>query len=250
MSSRDDLLRARSFLKDTLRLSIDFRQTAQSRGEPPPPVQKPRGAEQALLPLPPPAPSTEVSLEDAINRRRSHRRYAPAPLTLAELSWLLWATQGVQSAGTTATFRPVPSAGARHAFETYLCALRVEGLEPGIYRYLSLDQALVCERTVEHLAPRLAQATLGQRWVANAAAVFAWTTLPARMEWRYDLAAHRVIALDAGHVAQNLYLACEGAGAGTCAIAAYDQRAMDELLGVDGEDEFTLYLAPVGKLGS
>jgi SagB-type dehydrogenase family enzyme len=68
------------------------------------------------------------------------------------------------------------------------------------------------------------------------------------MEWRYLETAHRVILLDAGHVCQNLYLACENIGAGTCAIAAYEQEAMDELLQVDGEDEFTVYLAPVGKI--
>jgi SagB-type dehydrogenase family enzyme len=69
------------------------------------------------------------------------------------------------------------------------------------------------------------------------------------MEWRYGLAAHKVIALDAGHVCQNLYLACEAIGAGTCAIGAYDQDALDALLEVDGRDEFAVYLAPVGKIG-
>ena len=68
------------------------------------------------------------------------------------------------------------------------------------------------------------------------------------MDWRYDLAAHKVLAVDAGHVCQNLYLACEAIGAGTCAIAAYDQDAIDRLLRVDGEDEFVVYLAPVGKI--
>jgi SagB-type dehydrogenase family enzyme len=68
------------------------------------------------------------------------------------------------------------------------------------------------------------------------------------MEWRYHLAAHRVIAMDAGHLCQNLYLACAAIGAGTCAIAAYHQQRMDRLLGVDGEDEYTIYLAPVGRL--
>jgi SagB-type dehydrogenase family enzyme len=68
------------------------------------------------------------------------------------------------------------------------------------------------------------------------------------MEWRYAAAAHRVIAMDVGHVCQNLYLACEAMAAGTCAIAAYHQEKMDALLEVDGEEEFTIYLAPVGKL--
>ena len=77
---------------------------------------------------------------------------------------------------------------------------------------------------------------------------FFWTALPARSEWRYAEASYKVIALDAGHLCQNLYLACEAVGAGTCAIAAYDQQLADDLLGVDGDDEFTIYLAPVGKL--
>jgi nitroreductase len=68
------------------------------------------------------------------------------------------------------------------------------------------------------------------------------------MEWRYDIAAHKVIALDAGHVCQNLYLACEAIGAGTCGIAAYHQELMDALIRVDGHDEFTVYLAAVGKV--
>lgn len=90
-------------------------------------------------------------------------------------------------------------------------------------------------------------ACLGQKFVASAAVTFFWTAIPARMEWRYDLAAHKVIAIDAGHLCQNLYLACEAIGAGTCAIAAYDQQACDSLLKVDGEEEFTIYAAPVGK---
>jgi SagB-type dehydrogenase family enzyme len=75
-----------------------------------------------------------------------------------------------------------------------------------------------------------------------------WTTIPYRMEWRYGAAAHKVIALDAGHVCQNLYLACEAIGAGTCAVAAYHQELMDQFLRVDGTDEFTIYIAPVGKV--
>jgi SagB-type dehydrogenase family enzyme len=68
------------------------------------------------------------------------------------------------------------------------------------------------------------------------------------MEWRYDIAAHKVIAIDAGHVCQNLYLACEAINAGTCAVAAYNQSLIDRLLKIDGDDEFTIYMAPVGKV--
>ena len=102
--------------------------------------------------------------------------------------------------------------------------------------------------TPDHLDVRLGQAAFEQRFVARGAVTFLWTTIPERMEWRYADASYKVIALDVGHVCQNLYLACEAIGAGTCAIAAYDQEVSDALLGVDGESEFTLYMAPVGKV--
>ncbi len=101
---------------------------------------------------------------------------------------------------------------------------------------------------IPDIASRLVNATLGQAVAGKAAATFVWAAIPERMEWRYGLAAHKVIALDAGHVCQNLYLTCEAIGAGTCAIAAFDQEAMDRLIGVDGQNEFTVYLAPVGML--
>ena len=104
------------------------------------------------------------------------------------------------------------------------------------------------DRKPRGLDDRLTGATLGQRFTGRGAVTFVWTAVPYRMEWRYGEASYKVMALDAGHLCQNLYLACQAVGAGTCAVAAYDQEGMDRLLGVDGEDEFTLYLAPVGKI--
>jgi SagB-type dehydrogenase family enzyme len=142
----------------------------------------------------------------------------------------------------------VPSAGCRHAIETYVAAFRVTGLEKAIYRYLPLDHALVEEIRYPDLEERLTRATFGQTFCGEAAATFIWTAIPERMEWRYGEASYKVIALDAGHICQNLYLACENINAGTCAVAAYDQEEIDKVLGIDGRDEFTIYLAPVGKV--
>ncbi len=94
----------------------------------------------------------------------------------------------------------------------------------------------------------LTQAALDQSFAGKSAVTFIWTTIPARMEWRYSRVSYKVIALDAGHVCQNLYLACEAIGAGTCAIAAYDQEFADKILGIDGIEEFTIYMASVGKV--
>ena len=240
----------RYFLKDSVRLAIDFRKTDQNRGVEPPPVQKPAD-DGRRIDLVRPGQWQGIAgadLEDAIARRRSRRQFRPEPLTLDELSFLLWATQGVRErAGAFTAFRTVPSAGCRHALETYLCVLNVAGLEPAVYRYLPLEHQLLAVKKHQDLGKRTAEAALGQVFAGRAAATFIWTAVPYRMEWRYGLASAKVIAIDAGHVCQNLYLACEAIGAGTCAVAAYDQELMDELVGADGEEEFTLYLAPVGK---
>lgn len=241
----------RFFLKDTIRKQLDFSQTPQSLGASCPSFQKPVAAERVVIELPDPDGFDVLGgmpLVEAIRNRRSRRRFTDEPLTLHELAFLLWATQGVQRVVRSATFRTVPSAGARHAFETYVFAHHVSELAPAVYRYLPLDHQLVHEFDGDALPDRFNQACLGQSFVGASAVVFAWSTLPYRMEWRYELAAHKVIAIDAGHVCQNLYLACEAIGCGTCAVGAYDQDAMDALLRLDGRDEFTIYIAPVGRL--
>lgn len=242
----------RFFLKDTIRQQIDFRQTEQNRFVPAPPLQKPCPAEAARIVLPDGKASLEhvcrLKIADAIARRESVRMFSEEALSPEELSALLWATQGVRDVITPeCALRTVPSAGARHACETYIAANRIEGLQPGLYRYLPFDNQLAMLSADDSIGRKTAAACLGQEFVATAAATFFWTAVPARMEWRYDLAAHKVIAIEAGHICQNLYLACIAINAGTCAIAAYDQTACDELLGVDGEEEFTLYIAAVGK---
>jgi SagB-type dehydrogenase family enzyme len=249
--TRNLLEQYRYFLKDTVRLTIDFRQTDQNKGVPLPPIEKPFALDSKRIGL---VAKNEwqtiagVDLTSAIQNRRSHRLFRPEPLTLEELSFLLWATQGIRKMSAGRAYRTVPSAGCRHALETYLCVLNVAGLEVGIYRYLPIEHQLLFEFGEQQLSEKIVAATLDQSFIGRAPVTFVWTAIPYRMEWRYDLAAHKAIALDAGHVCQNLYLACAAIGAGTCAVAAYHQELMDQLLRVDGQDEFAIYLAPVGKV--
>jgi len=240
----------RSWLKAT-EWSVDI-ETDQRKGIPAPSLQEPAPEGTELIELVPPHHISlgEMPLREVIARRRSRRRFSPDPLSFVELSFLLWATQGVHQVVRegVATLRSVPSAGARHPFETYLSVHRIEGLKPGVYRYLPLDHKLLLVREDSELPGKIAEAALGQVFVGEAAVVFVWAAVPYRTEWRYSTRSHKVIAIDAGHVCQNLYLAAESIGAGACAVAAYSQSAMDELLGIDGEEQFTVYLAPVGKL--
>jgi SagB-type dehydrogenase family enzyme len=221
--------------------------TDQSRGVAVPDQQKPlpEGARVVELPDPGSISLGSTPLLQALRGRRSRRKFGPGPLGLDELAFLLWATQGMEKLTPSHRQRTVPSAGARHSLETYLYLARVTGVEPGLWRYQPIEHAIVLLQEDRDLAARMDEALFQQYW--KAAAVFVWTTVPYRTEWRYSVVSHKVIALDAGHVCQNLYLACEAIGCGTCALGAYDQEKLDGLLGVDGHDEFAIYAAPVGR---
>ncbi len=192
----------------------------------------------------------ETDILSIFQLRESHRVYTEEKMTLTDLSFLLWSTQGVKRirGERYATLRTVPSGGARHPFETYLAVRKVEGLAPGLYHYLPLDHRLEPLGAVMNLEGRLTEALDGQRWASAANVVFFWSVIPYRSEWRYSRFAHRIILVDIGHVCQNLYIACEAARLGTCAIGALDPSLCDALFGLDGEEEFTLLAAPVGTV--
>lgn len=192
----------------------------------------------------------EANYLTLLQQRKSHRIYKDASLTLEQLSFLLWSTQGVKAirGNNYATIRPVPSAGARHAFETYLAVFRVEGLENGIYHYLPLEHAIEFVAAVKDLEETVSDSLCEQQWAGKSAAVFFYSAVPYRSEWRYGIEAHKLMLLDVGHVVQNLYLSCQAIGCGTCAIAAFDQAKADGLLELDGENEYVIYAAPVGLI--
>lgn len=187
---------------------------------------------------------------DILRDRHSARVYTQEPLTLLQLSFLLWATQGVKGirGKSYATLRTVPSGGARHGFETYLLVQNVEGLLPGAYYYLPMEHALEYLHAVDDLEGTIAASLCGQKWASKASVVFYWSFVPYRCEWRYSTRAHRPALIDAGHVGQNLYLACCALSLGTCAIAAFDHGVCCRLFELDGEEEFPVYAAPVGTV--
>lgn len=216
-----------------------------------PNLTKPFDEEERIINLPKANKNilSKKEVHECIKDRESHRKYVNCLISIDELSYLLWATQGVKDVkgDNYATMRTVPSAGARHPFETYLAVNRVEGLQKGIYRYLPLEHQLILLREENELEEKIADGALKQKFAGNAAVNFIWSCIPYRTEWRYDYRSHKVMLLDAGHICQNLYIACEALGFGTCAIASYDQEIMDEIIEVDGEDEFVVYMAPVDR---
>lgn len=239
-------------------------ETDQRKGVPAPAAQKPQPSRAALTDLVDPQQLTigTMPLIEAIRRRRSRRQYTDQALTQEELSFLLWSTQGIDEPSTQAfrqwmaskdgsavssrpLLRTVPSAGGRHPFESYLLVNRVQGLGSGLYRYLPFDHKLLFLQPAAELSALVEEAF--SAWVRKCAVLFIWTTIPYRCEWRYSFMAHKMIAQESGHICQNLYLACEAIEAGACAIT-YEQKPVDQILGVDGQEEFAIYIAPVGKV--
>ncbi len=236
--------------------SMEGEVSDQSKGieQPPLEIEPPENAPVTVLPEPAGVRLSSEGIRQCILERKSRRKYTEDPLTPEEISFLLWASQGVKKVVPAytktgkATLRTVPSAGARHPFETYLAVSKVNGLKPGIYRYSALNHTLVFLNSPEGLGVKLTEASVGQSFVGNAPAVFIWACKPYLGEWRYMGESHKVMLLDAGHVCQNLYLAAEALGLGTVGIGAYSQKLIDELLNLDGEEEFVVYYAPVGRV--
>jgi SagB-type dehydrogenase family enzyme len=251
-NSYDEMIQERRRLLKSLGIEHEEWESHQRKGIPPPPLEKPYPKDSVLIDLIEPDDTTpeDIPLAKAMKQRESRRRFTTEALKLEELSFLLWATQGVKTIDKNKiwTKRTVPSGGARHPFETYLIVHRVEGLEPGVYRYLPIEHKLLLTDGNRPLPDQVSEACYGQAFVGESAVVFVWAVVPYRTEWRYSVISYKDIAIEAGHICQNLYLACEAIGAGTCAILAYQQEAIDKLIGVDGENEFTIYLAPVGKV--
>lgn len=222
----------------------------QSQGLPQPPLVLDFPADSALIALPAhdQVQIPALDLRSAIETRRTIRQYSRQPLNLEELSFLLWLTQGVRRVTSRpSTARNVPSAGARHAFETFLLINHVDGLQPGLYRYIATKHALLPVDDRPDIDARLMAACAGQEQVGNSAVTFFWVAVVDRMYYRYSERGYRYLFLDAGHICQNLYLAAEAVGCGVCAIGAYDDDALNAELGVDGENLFMAYAATLGK---
>ena len=202
--------------------------------------------EAPRIKLPEPESSGGMPIWKAIGKRRSVRDFRNVPLTAAELSQLLWASQGVTKVMGDYALRSAPSAGALYPVETYLSIQMVEGIEPGIYHYDVRHHELDRLRAGD-FREALAEAALDQSFLAQAAVVFAWTAVFARSKWKYKERAYRYVYLDAGHVAQNLALAAVSLGLGTCQVAALYDDEVNDLLGVDGIEESIIYMTALGR---
>lgn len=206
-----------------------------------------RGAvvQQGSTRLPDPRLQSEVSVEEAIFKRRSIRRYRDEPLTLDEVSQLLWAAGGKTIDGITGATRAYPSAGGIYPLEIYLVAGNIQGLDAGIYHYRWKDHSIALVREGD-VRDSLTKAALGQTMVSAAPASLVFTAVYERTTGRYGRRGEdRYVPMDMGGAGQNVHLQAETLGLGTVIIGAFQDDAVKEVLGI--QDEVPLYIMPVGR---
>jgi len=193
--------------------------------------------------LPPPDLAGDVSVEEALQGRRSVREFAPERLSLADVTQVVWAAQGETHPGG---YRTTPSAGALFPLELYVVVGDVDGLPPGTWRYRSATHDLVLVREGDAREP-LATAALRQDCVREAPAVLVFTGVVPRTARKYGRRARRYVHVEVGHAAQNVYLQCAGRGLGTVMVGAFDDEMVRGVLGLPDDHE-PLALMPVGRL--
>jgi SagB-type dehydrogenase family enzyme len=194
-----------------------------------------------IIQLPEPERKGKLSFEETINQRRSVREYKDEPLTLSEVSQLLWSAQGLNAKGS----RVVPSAGALYPLEIYLVVKNVEGLPSGVYHYLPNSHSLEIYLHND-IIERLTEAALEQEMIREAAVNIIISGIFERTAVKYGERAVQYVYQESGHVSQNIYLECESLGLGTVSVGGFDQKAVDQLLGFP-EGQMTLYIMPVGR---
>lgn len=199
-----------------------------------------------FIPLPEPERTEGEGIWNLTERRRSFRDFNLFSLSLKHLSQLLWAAQGITLRTDMMEFRASPSAGALYPIETYLVVNCVEGAEQGVYHYNVLKHGIELLQTGDFGFP-IARAGLEQQMLAFASVVFVWTAVVQRSKWKYRQRAYRYIYLDAGHIGQNLALASEALGLGSCAVGALYDEEINRLLDIDGKEETVVYMTAVGK---
>lgn len=198
------------------------------------------------IPLPEASTEGAVSVEEAISRRRSIREYSKEPITLEELSQLLWSAQGITDPNRK--LRAAPSAGATYPIEVYVvigdgC---VEGLQSGVYHYVP-EKHRIDLLFRGDLRSELSAASLSQEWIAEAPIDIVITAVYERTVARYGDRGTRYVHMEAGHVAENIYLEATALSLGTVTVGAFNDEEVQRVLGLPDDHE-PLCIMPVGHI--
>jgi SagB-type dehydrogenase family enzyme len=192
----------------------------------------------------------EATLAEALHVRRSERSFGAGHVTLLELATVLHAGYGVTQPATSDDLQPlrtVPSGGALYPLEVYVVAGRVDGAEPGVYHFDPLRHALEVRSPSVSALEVLEEAAIYPEIVAGCAATLLVTGVFWRSRFKYGLRGYRFALLEAGHLAQNVLLACAALGLSAVPLGGFYDRPVDELLGADGVNESLVYSVCLGR---
>lgn len=216
--------------------------------EPPPELPVREGRTVIRLPGPKRFKVKDVPVMKAIESWEPVGFFARSGISLKELSYLLWCTQGFKKiVAETFQLRNVPSSGSRYPLETYFVASDVEGLDTGLYRYLPRSNSIVAERLDSNLILEMSTASLNFKIMTRAAVTFLWVAVPYRSVWALGNRGYRSILIEAGHTCQNLILAAASLGYEVFPTDMFHDELMVKLAGLDPETQWPVYLAAVGK---
>lgn len=204
-------------------------------------MRDPSEAARGKISLPVPSRDGGLSVEAAIAGRRSIRQFGDDPVTLGELSQLLWAAQGVT--GKVGFKRAAPSAGAKYPMEIFVVAGRVEGLAPGVYWYVPSSHSINLIAAGDHRG-ELCDRALSQEWVREAPLSFVIAGVYERTMEKYEERGVRYVHIEVGAVAENIYLQAESLGLGTTFVGAFSDDDVRDLLRAEVSP---LGIMPVGK---
>ena len=201
--------------------------------------------DKTKIELPKPDNIKTETLHYVLLNRRSIRHFSKKPLSKEQLSFLIWASTGIQRKERGFKYRTAPSAGALYPIETYLVINNVKSVSQGVYHY-NIQNHYLEEIKKGDFRSAIADAALNQHMCHDAAVVFIWTAIFNRSKCKYGERAYRYIYLDAGHIAENLALSATSINLGTCQIAAIYDDEVNQIIDIDGIKESTIYLSVVG----
>jgi SagB-type dehydrogenase family enzyme len=198
--------------------------------------------------LPPPEFNERIKFWNILVRRHSTRNFSKKPISLMNLSLLLYGMEGLTRIFTQFSYRITPSAGGLYPIEIYPVINNVEGLKKGVYHYNIPEHSLELLKLGD-FSSGVAEGCLGQKMAYNSAVNFIFTAIIERSKWKYLQRCYRYIYLDCGHIGQNFYLVAEALGLGACTIGAIFDDELNDILDIDGKNETAIYVGVVGSKG-
>ena len=217
--------------------------------EPPSENPVPEGAKLIKLPNPKRIKIPEISVQKAVLSWEPVEFFSRSAMNLKELSFLLWCTQGVRKVSDRELFiRNVPSSGRRYPINTYFMAGEIEGLTTGLYQYIPSTHSIAAIREGSDLPFAMGTASMNFKMFTRAAVSFIWTATPYRSVWALGDRGYRSVFIEAGHICQSLIMASASIGYTVHPIDLFHDKMMIQLIGIDPENEWPLYVAAVGKI--